>query len=190
MPTPARASVEGIVQTARQILEAEGLEGLTMQRVAAEVGVRPPSLYKHVLNRADLIRLVTEDVARQLATLVERSANAGDPATDLRAIARGFRAFARTYPGAYGLIFGPMPDEWRAAPETLATATEALIRSTSALAGPEHALEAARTVVAWAHGFVAMELAGAFRMGGDVGDAFEFGLERIIDALAAGERRT
>ena len=33
---------------------------------------------------------------------------------------------------------------------------------------PEHGLEAARTVVAWANGFVGMELAGAFRMGGDV----------------------
>jgi len=190
MPTPARTSVKNIVRTARLVLEAEGLEGLTMQRIAAEVGVRSPSLYKHVRNRADLIWQVTEDVAGQLATLVERSASTGDPASALRAIARSFRAFARTHPGAYGLIFGPMPDEWRAAPETLARATEVLIRSTSALAGPDHALEAARTVVAWAHGFVAMELAGAFRMGGEVDDAFEFGLERIIDALSAGERGT
>ena len=190
MPTPARTSVENLIETARQILEAEGLEGLTMQRVAAEVGVRAPSLYKHVRNRADLIRLVTEDVARQLTKLVERAASTGDPATDLRSIARGFRSFAHTNPGAYGLIFGPLADEWRTAPETLATGTEALIRSTSALAGPDHALEAARTVVAWAHGFVSMELAGAFRMGGDVDDAFEFGLERISDALSAGERRT
>ena len=183
MPTPARTSVESIVKMARLVLEAEGLEGLTMHRVASEVGVRPPSLYKHVRNRADLIRMVTEDVARQLATIVERAASTGDPASDLRAIARSFRAFAHAHPDAYGLIFGPMPDVWRAAPDTLATATEALIRSTAALAGPAQALEAARTLVAWAHGFVAMEAAGAFRMGGDVNEAFEFGMERIIDAL-------
>ena len=59
-----------------------------------------------------------------------------------------------------------------------------MVRIAAELAGPEHALEAARTLTAWASGFVAMELAGAFRMGGDVDAAFEFGVERIADALA------
>jgi hypothetical protein len=39
-------------------------------------------------------------------------------------------------------------------------------------------------VVAWIHGFVSMELAGAFRLGGDVQVAFDYGLERIIAAVA------
>jgi hypothetical protein len=39
-------------------------------------------------------------------------------------------------------------------------------------------------VVAWAHGFVSMELAGAFRLGGDVDDAFAFGVDRLASALA------
>jgi len=184
MPTPPRTSVRDIVDAARQVVEEDGLEGLRMKRVAATVGVRAPSLYKHVRNRGDLIRLVTEDVARRLAALVTGATGSGDPAQDLRAIGRAFRAFAHANPAAYGLVFGPMPDEWRAAPETLVTATEALIRATAALAGPTHALDAARTMVAWAHGFVSMELAGAFRMGGDVDAAFEFGIKRMVDALS------
>ena len=184
MPTPPRTSVRDIVDAARQVVEEDGLEGLRMKRVAATVGVRAPSLYKHVRNRGDLIRLVTEDVARRLAALVTGATGSGDPAQDLRAIGRAFRAFAHANPAAYGLVFGPMPDEWRAAPETLVTTTEALIRATAALAGPTHALDAARTMVAWAHGFVSMELAGAFRMGGDVDAAFEFGIKRMVDALS------
>lgn len=43
-------------------------------------------------------------------------------------------------------------------------------------------------IVAWAHGFVSMELAGAFRLGGDVDDAFTFGIERLAVALAAPAR--
>ena len=49
--------------------------------------------------------------------------------------------------------------------------------------GPEHALEAARTVVAWAHGFITMELAGAFSLGGDIDRAYAFGIERLAAAL-------
>jgi hypothetical protein len=52
-------------------------------------------------------------------------------------------------------------------------------------AGPHHALEAARTVVAWATGFISMELADAFRMGGDVDRAYTIGMERLADAIAA-----
>jgi hypothetical protein len=39
-------------------------------------------------------------------------------------------------------------------------------------------------VFPWAHGFISMELAGAFRLGGDVDAAFEFGLRRLVAAFA------
>jgi hypothetical protein len=38
-------------------------------------------------------------------------------------------------------------------------------------------------VVAWAHGFISMELAGAFRLGGDLDRAYAFGIERLGTAL-------
>ena len=44
------------------------------------------------------------------------------------------------------------------------------------LVGETEALEAARTVVSWAHGFVSMELSGAFRLGGDLGAAYGAGI--------------
>ena len=52
------------------------------------------------------------------------------------------------------------------------------------LVGPDQALEAARMVTAWATGFLTMELAGAFRLGGDVDAAFEYGLTRLAAAMA------
>jgi AcrR family transcriptional regulator len=185
MPTPARTSREAIVRAARQLLEADGLEALTMQRVASAVGVRAPSLYKHVRDRSELVRLVVEDVAGSLAASVDGAVPGTDPPADVRRIAIAFRRFAHENPRAYGLIFANLPEEWRAAPETLARATDALLRATSALAGPTHALDAARTLVAWAHGFVGMELAGAFRLGGSVDEAFAFGVERLAAALEA-----
>jgi hypothetical protein len=39
--------------------------------------------------------------------------------------------------------------------------------------------------VAWANGFITMELAGAFRLGGDVQQAWDFGLDRVLAAVRA-----
>jgi Tetracyclin repressor-like, C-terminal domain len=50
-------------------------------------------------------------------------------------------------------------------------------------------MSAARLLMAFLHGFVSMELAGAFRLGGSVDDAFAFALDAILAGLprAAGD---
>ncbi|HEX6128572.1 MAG TPA: WHG domain-containing protein [Candidatus Limnocylindria bacterium] len=184
MPTPARTSIEGIVAAGRRALAKDGLESLTMQRVAQEVGVRAPSLYKHVRNRAELVRLVIEDVLRDLAVTLEGAATTGDPPHDLRALARAFRRFAHQNPNAYGLLFSRVPQEFAPDSRLLETASAPMMRTATALAGPQRALPAARTITAWATGFVRMELAGGFQLGGDVDEAFEYGIDRLAEALS------
>jgi AcrR family transcriptional regulator len=186
LPTPSRTSVDEIVSAGRSILEAEGLDGLTMQRVAFAVGVRPPSLYKRVRDRADLIRLIGNAVANDLADTLDAAATSGDPALDLRSLANAFREFARAHPQAHSLLFAQLPEGARADPESNIRASAALLRTVAELAGPEHALEAARTVVAWANGFVGMELSGAFRLGGNVDRAFAYGIDRLTCSISAG----
>jgi hypothetical protein len=51
----------------------------------------------------------------------------------------------------------------------------------------DHALEAARTIVAWAHGFVDLELAGGFRLGGDLDRAYAFGVDTIVAGVSGPE---
>lgn len=185
MPTPARTSVDAIVAAGRSVLEAEGLDGLTMQRVAAAVGVRAPSLYKRVRGRWALVRLILTDVAEELATILDAAAATGDPRTDLRALAVAYRDFALAHPEAHALLFARLPEPARVDSALNANAAEPILRTATALAGPDHALEAARTVVAWANGFVGMELTGAFRLGGNVDEAFDYGIDRITRSIAA-----
>jgi AcrR family transcriptional regulator len=185
LPTPSRTSLEEIVNAGRAILDTDGLDALTMQRVAAAVGVRAPSLYKRVRGRDALVRLIAQDVVVDLGARLSAAAASGDPRADLRAIAVSFRAWAHHHPGGFALLFARLPDAWRLEPSAGRGALDAMFRTVAALAGPDHVLEAARTVVAWASGFVSMELAGAFQLGGDVEAAFAFGVDRLAAAIAA-----
>lgn len=184
MPTPARTSLEEIVNAGRRIVEADGLDGLTMQKVAKTVGVRAPSLYKHVGNRGELIRLIVENVVTDLGRTLETSVTGESPKQDLIALANGFRSFAHDHPESYRLIFVSMPDEWRPEPAVFKAASEPILRTTAAIAGRDRALEAARLVTAWAHGFMTMELAGAFRLEGDLGQAYAYGVDRLGHAIS------
>jgi AcrR family transcriptional regulator len=183
MPAPARTSIGEIVAEGRRIVEQEGLDGLTMQKVARAVGVRAPSLYKHVSGRGELVRLVVEAVLADLGGTLDESISGEDPRADLSSLARAFRSFAHEHPESYQVLFAPMPEEWRPDQAVFVAASASVLRTTEAICGPERALDAARLVTAWAHGFMTMELAGAFRIEGDLKTAFDFGVERLADAL-------
>jgi AcrR family transcriptional regulator len=58
---PPRISRQAIAEAA----VAVGLEDLTLKAVAARLGVSVPSLYHHVENRDDLVRLAAEHSAQQ-----------------------------------------------------------------------------------------------------------------------------
>jgi AcrR family transcriptional regulator len=183
MPTPDRTSLDDIIQAGRDILESDGLARLTMQAVANRVGVRAPSLYKRVRSRDDLIGLIAEATVQDLGARLDAVAGSTDARRDLGELAREFRAFAHARPAGYHLIFAPGPDVTRPNLDSLARASAPVLRVAADLAGPEHALEAARMIAAWANGFVSMELAGAFNLGGDVDRAYEFAIARLADAL-------
>lgn len=182
MPAPARTSLDHIVRAARLVLERDGLDGLTMQAVAAEVGVRAPSLYKHVDGRAGLVRLVISHAIDEVADL-QRSVPAGPPARWARALADALRAFGHAEPVAFGMMFAPLPGEWRPDPAHLAEAAGPLLAAAAGLVGPDDALLAARALTASCFGFVSMELAGAFRLGGDVDAAWAYTMDMLIAAL-------
>jgi AcrR family transcriptional regulator len=183
MPTPDRTSLDEIIQAGRDILESAGLARLTMQAVADRVGVRPPSLYKRVRNRDDLVGLITEATVRDLGERLATVGTSADPRRDLAELVRAFRAFAHASPVGYQLIFAPKPGVAGLSPDTVTHAVAPLMRAAAALAGEQHVLAAARTITAWANGFVSMELAGAFKLGGNIDEAYEFGIACLTSAL-------
>lgn len=183
-PARARTSNTEIVAAGRALLESGGLGAVTMQAVAARVGVRAPSLYKRFPSRGALIAAIAtatlEELGEQLAPLSREP----DAAAGLRKLALTYRAFAWANPRAFELLSMNLPIDWRASVEDTARATSTVLTLAERLVGQEQALEAARLITAFANGFIAMELAGAFRLGGDVGESYRYGVNAIIGALA------
>ncbi|WNI20564.1 WHG domain-containing protein [Streptomyces sp. ITFR-16] len=177
MPTPEKTSLTRIVAAGRDLLEAGGRQGLTMQRVAERVGVRAPSLYKHVSNRAALLTAVAVATLDDLIALLESTDGS------LEELARCYRRFAETRPEGFRLINSPY-----APPEALARAAAPVLRASGELVGEREALDAARLLTAWLTGFIGMELNGAFRLGGDIDRAFAYGLAGMRRALTGGQQ--
>ncbi len=145
-----------------------------MQNVAARVGVRAPSLYKRVRDLDALREAVNAANLNELADQVL----AAD--TTLGGASQGV---SRLCPRASrGLSPALRRRRSRSRPRARAVP---VIERARELVGEEHALDAARLVTAWATGFVSMELAGAFRLGGDVDQAFEYGVETLKRGLAS-----
>lgn len=183
-PARARTSRVAILSAARAILEEDGLDAVVMSRVADRVGVRGPSLYKHVTDRADLIRAVGEAVTADLARQLSLAVSTGDARADLTATAHAYRAFVLANPNGYGLLFAHLSPDLQPDPAAIADLARPIVEAMSAMVGPDDALPAARTFVAWAHGFVSMEVAGAFRLGGGLDEAYDSGVGTILDGVS------
>lgn len=183
-PARARTSLPEIVAAGRAQLESGGLDALTMQAVAERVGVRAPSLYKHVRDRAALLAAIADSALGELAAIMAPLALDPDPATGMRSAATAFRAFAHTHPRTYEILFANLPEGARGSPERNAAAAAPVLSLAERMVGPASALQAARLVTAFAHGFTSMELAGAFRLGGDVDAAYRYGVDVLVESMA------
>jgi AcrR family transcriptional regulator len=180
-----------VVVAGRQLLEEEGAEALTMRRLADRVGIRAPSLYKHLPDKAALeaaiIATGLEEAAAEFESAVqdasqERTEGAaggvggdvvdGDgkgAAGALPALAAAYRRFALAHPHLYRLMNnGPLPREHL--PPGLEERTAApVLRAAGSQAR-------ARALWAFAHGMVMLELDHRFPADADLDAAWQAGI--------------
>ena len=174
---------ERVVDAAAGIADAEGLEAVTLARVAGELGVRAPSLYNHVDGRDDVLRAIAVRGVRELTSALRQAAVGRSSADALTAAARAYRAYARAHPGRYAATVAAPT---RGAEEHRAAASEAVDVMLAVMRGWDlegddaiHAVRAFRSAV---HGFVAIEAADGFGMAVDVDASFD----RLVASLAGG----
>jgi AcrR family transcriptional regulator len=172
-----------VVEVAAGIADADGLEAVTLARVAADLGVRAPSLYNHVDGRSDLLRAIAVLGVRELTAALREAAVGRSSADALTAAAHAYRAYARAHPGRYAATLAAPTrgdEEHRAAASEAVDVMLAIMRGWD-LEGDDaiHAVRAFRSAV---HGFVAIEAADGFGMAVDVDASFG----RLVATLAGG----
>lgn len=175
-----------ILDVAQHLFETQGLEAVSLRRIATQAGISPATPYRYFPNKDQVLVGLQIRIYNELREQLSAAAKAETNATDkLRAIARAYVNFALNQPEAYALLFR-VPVKPEAQPDLVVAKAAALdvCRQAIALAETEDglklrsdALTAAHLFWAAAHGAVSLQLAEQLVVGRS--------LEQIVPILIA-----
>jgi AcrR family transcriptional regulator len=90
-----------VIDTAAQIVDEDGLAGLTMAALAKRLGIALPSLYTHVRSLDHLRQEVALAVTEALSLAMDDAIRGRAGADALAALANAYRAYAVRHAGRY-----------------------------------------------------------------------------------------
>jgi AcrR family transcriptional regulator len=170
-----------VVEEGARIADEVGLSSLTLAAVAERLGVRQPSLYKHVAGTDGLRRSISIRAKIELAAVLRRATVGRARGDAIASMATAYRGWAKQHPGRYAAVQrapvrGDADDE--------AAGAEVVQVAVDVMAGynlrDDDAIDAIRGLRAALHGFVSLEAAGGFAMPVDIDRSFE----RLVAGLA------
>ena len=172
-----------VIKAAAGIADRDGLAAVTLARLAAELKVKPPSLYNHIEGTPALLDELT---MLAVAELLEQSREAimGRAGRDaFEALAHTQRAYAKAHPGLYSATFRSLHGRGLKA-ENIANSYIAVFLAVLREYGHAgaSALHTVRCLRAAISGFIELELRGGFGMPLDVDESFQ----HLLNMLAAG----
>jgi len=100
---PEPLSREAIVAAAIEIADADGLEAVSIRRLATKLDARPMSLYSHIGRKGDLIDLMVDEV--MAGAVIPGGPPTGDWRDALRQIAQRTRETTRAHPWMIAAAF-------------------------------------------------------------------------------------
>lgn len=176
---------DDVVAAAAELSDEIGYAELTMGLLAQRLGVRSPSLYKHVDGLADLQhRLAT----LAMAELGERIRDALQGASGLDALTgllTATRAYVTAHPGRYTATVGA---EFASPDDPLLAASARVLESIAVVLrgygiGEDEMTHAIRTVRCAIHGFAALQASQGFQWSGDPDESFRWMISFIDRGL-------
>ncbi len=177
-----------VTEAAAELVDEIGFDQLSMGVLAERLGVKGPSLYKHVTSQAELAHRIGVLAMTELGDVVRDAIQGLAGGDALAAGAQAMRTYVKQHPGRYAAgntatATGPDDPLIVAADRVLAT-WAAMLRGYRIDPSQEvHALRMLRSVL---HGFATLEMAGGFQIDTDVDESFTW----IIDFIDQGLRST
>jgi AcrR family transcriptional regulator len=157
---------EQIIRAAMQLVDDEGMEKLSMRRLADTLGVKPMTLYYYFEDKSALLYAIIDAV---LAECVVASEDSWD--NRLRSLCRSLRGVARRHPA----IFVAAMSYEQTVPADFAIAEAFLDALSAGAVPPDKAVRGYHTLITFVTGFAVDEIAGLL---------FTFdGTQTMLDAL-------
>lgn len=165
-----------VTQAAADLADEVGFAALSMGVLAERLGVKTPSLYKHVDGLSDLVHRIAVLAATELGDALQE-AIAGRSDTDaLHAAAQAMRDYVKHHPGRYAAGNSVAPagptDPLGPAINRMLGAFSAVLRGYGL--DPRREIHALRMMRSLLHGFTVLEIEGGFRFSTDVDESFEW----------------
>jgi AcrR family transcriptional regulator len=184
-----RAGLTGgdVVAAAATLSDEIGYHDLTMGLLAERLGVRAPSLYKHVDGLADLQHRIATQAMTELGEAV-RDAIQGRASRDaLTALLTATRAYVTAHPGRYTATIGA---EFTGPDDPLLAASTRVIDSIAAVLrgygiAEAEMVHAIRTLRCTLHGFAALQASNGFQWTGNPDETFDWMIRFIDHGLRA-----
>jgi AcrR family transcriptional regulator len=172
---------EAVVTAAAKLADEDGLQRLTLARLAAALGIRTPSLYAHIESLGDLRRRLAARGARELLAVLQVAAAGRSGLDALRSVALAYRDYAHAHPGTYSATQVASDREEHQAAGRDIVALMAAVLGGYGLEGDDmiHAVRAVRSAL---HGFISLEREGGFALSVSVPQSYD----RLILMIDAG----
>jgi AcrR family transcriptional regulator len=94
-----------ILDAAREMFAADGVESVTMRRIAERIEYSPTAIYFHFKDKEALLAELCDQDFRAFAQNFSRAAAVADPIERLRAAGRVYVEFGLTHPSHYRVMF-------------------------------------------------------------------------------------
>ncbi|SMX79834.1 transcriptional regulator, TetR family [Brevibacterium sp. 239c] len=131
----ARLETEAqITRIGNRMLDADGLEGVSLRAIARELGIVSSAIYRYVKNRDELLTILIRDAFTSIANEVD---DALEHDKSVLTVGVTMLAWSRTHPNRWALIYGtPIPDYQAPRDETVVPGTRIMVSLTNLLAEP------------------------------------------------------
>jgi AcrR family transcriptional regulator len=186
MPRPGLAPAS-VTEAGAALADEIGFAQLSMGLVAERLGVKTPSLYKHVTSQADLAHRIAVLAMTELGDAI-RDATQGRAGSDaLAAATQAMRTYVKEHPGRYAAGNSARPT---GPDDPLIPASNRLLASLAAVLrgyhlDPSQEIHALRMLRSMLHGFATLEVAGGFQIDTDIDDSFTWMINLVDQGLQA-----